>query len=206
MSSMHSGSCSLPPDRAAVEFHEWINEAADMHSRAVLLTSILHSTVETLINALDECKMTWLTVMSSLLVLAAVLMVSLAMPLAAVKPCTLPGLTTTGMPCAGVLSGFTTSTYQHRTLNHQHLVQTPFVGSSSWHIDPDLPSLYRDIEGHSRFVVFGCPLEADGVRWCDNLDTSQLGLHHFPAWKVNRGTHLKTPFPKINKYLLPFFL
>lgn len=36
---------------------QWAWEAVDMHSQAMLLTSLLHLTVETPINALDECKM-----------------------------------------------------------------------------------------------------------------------------------------------------
>ncbi len=39
--------------------------------------------------------------------------------------------------------------------------------------------LYHNIKGHSWFEIFGRSREADGVRWCDNLDTSQLCLHHF---------------------------
>lgn len=41
---------------------------------------------------------------------------------------------------------------------------------------------YRNIKGHSWFEVFGCFLEVDDVRWCDNLDTSQLCLRHFTSF------------------------
>lgn len=55
-----------------------------------------------------------LTVIFSFSVPASVLIASLAMPLDAVKPFTWPGSTTTATPCAGVSSGFTTSTFNHQ--------------------------------------------------------------------------------------------
>lgn len=68
-----------------------------------------------------ELKTQRLTVTDSRSVPAAILIVSLAMPSAAVKLLTAPGLITTETPCAGVSSGFKTSTCQQtqKQLNYE---------------------------------------------------------------------------------------
>lgn len=142
---------------------------------------------------------------------------TLTIPLATVRPFTWPGLNTTSIPDAGVLSGFRTSAWMTQCINKccpikyggwgwakhpcmfvAYKFQVPlkkgkFKFSLCQNRNMQWCRFYRHIKGDSWFEIFGRFLKVDGVRGFDNLDVFQLCLDHFTTW-CRKGNRLRNLF------------